>query len=433
VIQKINAGAEKGSAMKYICAYGRFGFDCIDTDRRVLSPMKRVNGQLEETTWSDALKVVAEGLKKAGKDTGFVSSAGFANEDALALKDFADKAVKTKHYDSTMSLYADGDSLINSDSASINDADLIILVGINPSQRLRILPMLNVSIRRRVARGAKLIVINSKDTRLDQVATVKLSGNEISDLKALVRAAADKGAKADAKLTAAVKDAKVSGDAEKAGELMAGASNPIVYTSPALFDASSNLSLLKGHTIAVAYESNAKGLALMGLESKGKTFKQMVSDGAKALYVVGSPPIRKRPDCDFLVVQDSHFSEIAKQADVFLPATTFYESAGTIVDFRGRLKYVPKMIEPIGDSKTHREVFQALAKLMDVPLKKPTEADVKRKVKVKPKHVLRPFEKKEGMDVLPEAIIEAGNEAVIASPRLLWLKETEKSTPVSPT
>ncbi|MCC6347637.1 MAG: (2Fe-2S)-binding protein, partial [Nitrospirales bacterium] len=58
-VRKVNAGAVDGSPEKYLCAYGRFGFDCIESDTRVTAPMKRVGDELKETTWEDALAVVA--------------------------------------------------------------------------------------------------------------------------------------------------------------------------------------------------------------------------------------------------------------------------------------------------------------------------------------------------------------------------------------
>ncbi len=427
-IQKINTAADPASAMKYICAYGRFGFDFIESDSRVSTPMKRVGGQLVETTWSDALKIVSEKLKEYGKAVGFVSTASIVNEDMLSLKALAAESVGTKHFDSTMSLYADSDSLVNSDGASINDSDLIILVGINPSQRLRVLPMLNVAIRRRVARGAKLIVINSGDTKLDEVAHVKIKEEETEGIRALINAALAKGVKADKELASAVKGADVSEDVEKAAELVAAAENPIVYTAPSLFNAASNIGLLKGNVISVAYESNAKGAALMGLISKGKSYKEMVSGGMKMLYAIGSIPVPARPDTDFLVVQDSHFSGLAKHADVFLPSITFLESSGTIMDFKGRFKYIPKMIETVGKSKSHHEIFFSLSKLLDKPIKKFGEKDVKSLARKKPRHKLRPFERKENLEVHPELIIVSINEPVISSARLLWLKQTEEAT-----
>lgn len=427
-IQKINGASDPDTPLKYLCAYGRFSQDFLETDARITTPMKRVNNELVETTWSDALKIVAEKLDAMGKDAGFVSTASIANEDLLTLKEFAEDAVGTRHFDSTMSLYADKDSLVNSDSASLKTADLIVLVGINPSQRLRILPALNVAIRRFVARGAKLLVINADHTKLDKTANHKLEGNEVDSIKSLMKAVLDKTEGADKKLKDAVKDASVTEDIEKAAELFLSAKNPIIYTSPALYDPASNLSLLKGNTIAVTYESNAKGAALMGMVSKGKSFKEMVSEGMPMLYVVGSVPIHSRPKTtEFLVVQDSHFSDIAKQADIFLPTVTYLETSGTIVDFKGRIRHIPKLIDSIGNSKPHREIFLKLAKNLDATLKRPTEAEIKKKLKVKKKAGLRPFAKKEGMDVLPQMIIDAVNVPLISAPRLFWLKENEKA------
>ena len=100
--------------------------------------MKRVGNELKQTTWDDALHIAAEKLKGAGPDAGFISTAGILNEDALVLKQLA-AAVKTKNVDTTVSLYADADSLIN-ESAEPEAADLIILVGLNPSQWKRVLP-----------------------------------------------------------------------------------------------------------------------------------------------------------------------------------------------------------------------------------------------------------------------------------------------------
>jgi NADH dehydrogenase/NADH:ubiquinone oxidoreductase subunit G len=429
-IQKISAGAPKGSAEGYICAYGRFGFDCIETETRLTSPMKRVNSELKETTWEDALSIVADKLKKAGKGAGFISIAGIENEDALTLKRLAKAVVKTKNFDTTISLYADSASLINSQTADINKADLIVLVGLNPSQWERILPALDASVRRRVNRGAKLIVINSSDTKIGEAATINFTGNETSMLKRIAKALIGKGLKADKKLESSVKNVEISEAIEKAATFIAEAKEPVLLSSPSLFDASANIALLKGKVICVALESNARGVVLMGLTTEGKTFKEMVSDGMKVLYTVGEVPLNKRPNTDFLIVQNSHLTELAKQADVVLPSATFFESAGTMIDYMGRMKYLPKVIEPQGESKSHRDIFINLAKIMGAAIKRPTEAEVKKASKVKSKLSSNPFAKKEGLDISPDEIIESVNASVINSSRLLWLKETEKAMAV---
>jgi predicted molibdopterin-dependent oxidoreductase YjgC len=302
-----------------------------------------------------------------------------------------------------------------------------MLVGLNPSQWDRRLPALDASIRKRLSRGAKLIVINSSEVRLSDIAAAQLSGEEIASLKGLAKGLGHKGLKADKKLTTSVKNAAVTEDMEKAAELIAQAGELLIITSPGLFDAAANITLFKGKVVTAGLESNARGVALMGLTTKGKTYSQMAGDGMKVLYAVGEVPLPQRPKADFLVVQHSHLTGLARQADVVLPSTTFLESAGTMVDYLGRLKYLPKVIEPQGQAKSHRDILITLAKKMGATLKRPTEAEVKKAVKVKAKQPLRPFVKKEGLDISPDEFVESINASVINGSRLLWLKETEQA------
>lgn len=427
-IMKIRSGAEKGSEVKYICVYGRFGYDYLESEERLTSPMKRVKGELVETSWEDALSIVADNFKKAGKSVGIASVASLTNEDALTLKYLAEDSIKTKDFDTTLSLYATPEIMINSQSALLRDSDLVMVVGINPSQRERILPALNVSIRRKVARGGKLIDINDSETKLSKITDMAIRSEETAALKALIKAAMDKGLKGDKKLAEAVKDATVTEEIEKAAQAFVDAQHPIVFVSPALFDAASNISLLKGHVIAVAYEANAKGVAHVGLHGKGKSYRDIVSGGTKALYAIGEIPLKNRPDCDFLVVQNSHITQLAKYADVLLPSATYLETAGTIIDFKGRLKHMPHLIDPKGNAQTHRSIFKKLAKKIGTPIESAKDADIKAAAAIEPAIKLRAFEKQTALDVPPEMLMESVNESLLNSARLVWLKETEKVT-----
>jgi len=289
-----------------------------------------------------------------------------------------------------------------------------------------VLPQLDAAVRRRADRGAKLVVVNAKESRINEAATASVAGKETDALKAILKAAIDKGLKADKKLADAVKDAKVSDEAAQAGELFASAESPVVLASPSLFDAAANLSLAKGTAVAVPAESNAKGVALMGLTTDGKSFKEMADGGVKVLYAVGEVPLKKRPKVDFLVVQSPYMTELAKHADVVLPAATFYESAGTMVDYMGRLKFMPEAVEPRGESLSNKDIFVKVAKAMGATAKKPTEADVKKAAKAEGMISLKPFEAKKA-DVSASDIIENVNASVLSGPRLSSLKAYAKA------
>lgn len=422
-VAKINSGGADGSAEKYICAYGRFGFDCIEAETRVTSPMKKVGNELKETTWDEAIGIVADRLKKASASAGFISTAGIMNEDAIVLRQLAGE-IKSRNVDTTASLYSDADSLKN-ESADIDSADLIILAGLDPNQWTRVLPALDAAVRRRVNSGAKLIVINSSDTNISSVATLRLGGDEAQILSEIAQGVISKGGKAPKDMVQALASIDPSDDAVKGAELLMAANNPLILSSPALYDAAANLSLIKGTAVAVPIESNAKGVVLMGIEGGGKSYKEMADEGMKVLYAIGELPLNKRPKTEFLIVQNSHMTELAKQADIVLPSAAFLEASGTIVDYMGRLKCLCKAVEPAGQAMPHREIFMEASKVLGKEIKEPKDTDIKKALKAKPKISLKPFKKKEGFDVNPQGMIESINASVINGSRLLWLKESK--------
>ena len=439
-VVKISAGAEAGSSERYICAIGRYGFDSLKSETRITSPMKRVGNELKETTWNDAIFIVSEKLKKAGKSSGFISTAGILNEDALALKKFASDVVKTKNIDTTVTLYADADSMMGG-SADLEGADLMVLVGLNPDQWVRVLPALDAILRKKIDRGAKLIVMNSAEPKIASVATVNLQGNEALTLSAFAKTLENQKIKSKEQQAAGPEE---TSDIGKAADLFAKATNIVILTSPSLYGAAINIALIahklslpEPQVVAVPLEANARGVTLMGLVTEGSSYKEMMGEDSKegtvtVLYAVGEIPSVKRPNVDFLIVQNSHLTPLARQADIVFPSAAILESDGTITDYLGRLKKVQKAIEPPEKAKSHREIFIKLAKAMGTQLKTPTETEIKKIMKVKKTAAsMMPYKKQEGYDVNPADMIEALNFTVMNSSRLLWLKETEKAVPAA--
>jgi len=433
-IQKINAGSRAPCIeQQYICAYGRFGYDFMDSGSRITVPMLKSGGEFREVFWKEALEIVADKLQKAGSGAGFISVAGILNEDALMLKRFAGDVLKTLNVDTTVSLYARTEHLEKSQRAEMDQADLIILVGVDPSQWTRVLPALDVAVRRMSARKANLVVVNAAETGIAQVANVCLGGDEISSLKSLIKVVKDKGQRANENLEEFVRDVSRGDSMEAAAELFVQSKCPLILAAPGFFDAASNLVQLRGRIAAVPLESNAKGVVLMGLKPRGLSYQEMAATGrelvqrgksrVKVLYAIGELPMGKRPDgVEYLVVQGSHFTSLARQADVILPAATHLESSGSIVDFLGQLKTLDQSVEPRGEARSHRDIFIHLARIMGETLKRPTLSEVKKAaygvIKLEPAGMV----KQEDVDMSPQMFLEAVNASVLGSSRLLWLK-----------
>ncbi len=429
-VVKINSRSVEGAAEKYICAIGRYGFDSLRGESRLKTPLKRVNGELKETTWDDAFATIAGKLKAAGLDSAFITSANILNEDAILLKKLAADVVKTKNFDSSVTLYSDYDAL-KTGTADLEKADLFVLVGAAPDQWSRVLPALDAVIRKRVNEsGAKLLVINSGEPRISSAATQVLKGDEAKMLEQLAQAVISKGIKAPKEMIEALAHIDPSDAAMAAADLFIAAKSPAIISSPSLFKAAANLSLIKEEAVSVPVEANAKGVVLMGLTSEGKKFKDILASKTKVLYAIGEVPVAKRPDTEFLVVQNSHLTDLAAQADVVLPSTPGLESEGTIVDYLGRLKEVKKAVEPAGESQAHADIFIGLAGAMGASLKKAKDTDVRKALKAKVKVSFSPFKREKDLDIDLEKFTEDINKSAINGSRLLWLKETEKGAAV---
>ena len=69
--------------------------------------------------------------------------------------------------------------------------------------------------------------------------------------------------------------------------------------------------------------------------------------GPRVLYLVGEAPFVSRPDCEFVIAQDTYLPPF--EVDVFLPAASFAEAEGTITNIEGRVQALAQ-IEHLADA-----------------------------------------------------------------------------------
>ncbi|MGH3759186.1 NADH-quinone oxidoreductase subunit G [Actinophytocola sp.] len=102
VMRKL-AGEDPEVNEEWICDKGRFAFRYVTAADRITRPMVRdaKTGELVETSWTDALRVAAEGLTRArdGKGVGVLPGGRLTVEDAYAYAKFARMALRTNDID----------------------------------------------------------------------------------------------------------------------------------------------------------------------------------------------------------------------------------------------------------------------------------------------------------------------------------------------
>jgi NADH-quinone oxidoreductase subunit G len=102
VMRKL-AGDDPDVNEEWICDKGRFAFRYTSADSRIRRPLVRdpETGELAEASWTDALRVAAEGLTKAREDrgVGVLPGGRLTVEDAYAYAKFARIALRTNDID----------------------------------------------------------------------------------------------------------------------------------------------------------------------------------------------------------------------------------------------------------------------------------------------------------------------------------------------
>ncbi len=90
----------------------------------------------------------------------------------------------------------------------------------------------------------------------------------------------------------------------------------------------------------------------------------------RVLYLVGAAPFATRPDCDYVIAQDMYLPPFA--VDAFLPAASFAEADGTLTNLEGRVQEVCGLerLRACGASKAAQPdwwIFSSLAACLGHP------------------------------------------------------------------
>lgn len=404
----LNAKAsEKGAVNQgQACVKGRFLIkDVIYSPRRILQPMIRRKKELEDVSWEEALDFMAQKIKTyKGNEIGFVTSSQLSCEDNVIAEKFVQEVVKTKNVSITTG-FTPLDSLwhlaqkneislsFNFKKEDISRAKVIFLTGTDLAVSH---PMLWLEVLKAVRNGTKLLVASpfelvgnryasswlpnkpgSEDLLFRYLSKVILKegdarGHDLEGYESF-RRSLDK-----LNLSKATEDTGIDERSLRQAADILMRSEPCFIVGKGLtpfpgenknMAALWNLSLLcKGQLIPLGLESNYRGVFEIQRYNSCKTklLSQIIQDTQegqiKALYMIGSIPLDKKTKTEFLVVQDSYMNEVAERADVVLPATTFAETEGTVVNVEGRIQSFSRAIQPIGEAKPDWWILSQLAK-----------------------------------------------------------------------
>ena len=344
---------------EFLCIKGRYAFDFHKHPDRLQAPLVRVNGKLEEVSWSQALETVAKKFNQNladGGTFGVIGSNHTTNEENYYLQKFAREVLRTNHLDH----HRTGDVVTLLDALSGKTAHLATVADLYTRKAILVLgadlalehPLLSWQIRANYRHHqAHVYAVTPHEVREDKYAAAKVRGRDYESLR-------DK-LKAEPELVILFDDSYKGDDIRKLVEFGESLGIPVKY-------------------ICLVDYANSRGAVDMGLTPEllpgykpsgqpGMHLGEMIGADLGVLWVVGANPLKNgvARRAGFLVVQDMFLTETARQADVILPAASAYEKNGTVTNVSGEVQKLKRAMNTMG-AKPDLEIMGFIAREMGV-------------------------------------------------------------------
>lgn len=325
--------------------------------QRLDRPYVRVGGKLRPASWTEALDVVAGKLKAAAAERIGVIAGDL--QDAESMKAALDlfRGLGAASTDCRQDGMALGDGpreswLFNSTVAGIEEADLVLLVGVNP--RLES-PVLNARLRKRWLAGALRVGVIGEQA--DLTYDYDYLGAGPQTLGGLSRQRND--------FVKALKEAKAPAIIVGAGAL-ARADGAAVLKAAAGVAKSFNLRW----NVLQSAASRVAGLDLGFVPAQGgKTAGELVQKGAAdVLFLLGADELDLSKTDAFVVYLGTHGDAGAHRADVILPGAAYTEKNGIYVNTEGRVQLGARAVFPKGEAKEDWAILRALSERLGATL-----------------------------------------------------------------
>jgi len=423
-ILRSRAKEDNGRSEGNLCGRGRFGTDYIYSENRLKTPLVRKDGELVPASWDAALKYAADGLAKiisenGGDAVGAIGSQRCTNEDNYMLKKFMSNTIGSANIDSSAAFgyskarkalnmaFGTADHAINMKYPLGKEAILIIESDLSITH-----PVFALNILKAKREGSKLIVADSRNTKLTRHSTSQLrmnAGTSAALINGIMKTIIDRGL-FDRQAASSIqgfneleqgladytaeKVSAITGipeaDIAAAAESFANAKSRMISLTVKMSEnskgmdtvlAAANLANLLGDepdSLQIPAEyANTLGTVRMGVRpdegSKGIA-GMLYESSLRGMIIMGEDPASTYPfssklqsvlkSLDMLIVQDIALTETAKLAHVVFPASGWAEKEGTYINAEGITQRLQKIIDTQGQSLPDWQILRNLSLAM---------------------------------------------------------------------
>ncbi|WP_238912892.1 NADH-quinone oxidoreductase subunit NuoG [Achromobacter insolitus] len=373
----------------------RFSYEGLNSEDRLSAPMiKGTDGKWQETSWSDALAAVAQGLSRvrdsfgAGQIGALASEYATTEEYALLgrlVRSLGSENIdfRLRQTDPAFDAALTGAPWLGMPIAELDNLDRVLVVG---SFLRKDHPLMAQRLRQAAKRGTQILMVDSAadDPLMPVAARITVAPSELARALAEVAVAL---AQAKEQAVPAEFSSVVPGENAKliAASLASGANTAVLMGNLAVASAQASTLAANGRAVAelaggkfgfLTSGGNTVGGYLAGaIPGKGgKNAAAMLAEPLKAYVVLHAEPLLDADNgqqaiaalrgAQFAVALTPYRSAAAEWADVMLPVSPFTETSGTFVNAQGLPQSFKGTVTPFGQTRPGWKVLRVLGNVL---------------------------------------------------------------------
>jgi len=346
--------------------------------QRLLNAFIKVDGVLQPATWEEALFTAAQKLRQTSSDSISAIAGGLSDAESLvALKDLLNRFNSENVYTEESFASDNGGTdlrvnyLFNDKIATIEESDLILLIGTNPRYEA---PVLNARIRKAFLYSEK-IDIGVIGSKLDLTYDFDYLGNSANAVNDLLSGKSQ----FSKKLSEAKNPLIIVGS-----DAIQGKEGSVIHAQLQKLAAKLRSGNAKTKVLNVLQRNAGQTAALdIGYKSFDK-FDEAHKKKTRVLYLLGADETNlKRSDFGaetFIIYQGHHGDAGAEIADLILPGVVYTEKESVWVNTEGRSQRAFPAVTPPGDARIDWKIIRAISEVSAKQLPYDTIDEVRRRL-----------------------------------------------------
>jgi len=344
VIPRLNESINE----EWISDKTRFSYDSLRR-QRIHTPYKKVNGQFEESEWSDVLELISSKvLETPGDKIATVFGSDVDIEGLCSMNDLMSSLGSSNIGSERQISFKKGFSSsykFNATIEEIDNADACLIIGANPRFEAS---LVNVRLRKKYRSGDFEVGVIGASS--DLTYPVTHIGTDVDSLLDVCEGRHS--------FCSVLKQAK----------------NPIIIVGTSLFERDDSIALENALNILSSNlntpisilhnEANQVSALELGINE----INLEALNNSSIAFLLGADNVQITNPNTFIVYIGHHSDNNAFNADIILPSTSFSEKVGTFYNLEGRPQSTKKALNSFGLSRDEWQIARALSEFIGKPL-----------------------------------------------------------------